>query len=74
MGPSCTAESPLEDALGINLKKRSLSGLPSFPQVLCNSCFLTREQQKIKGVGDLLSISYFNDKEGVRNIERTVLS
>lgn len=62
MGPSCTAESPLEDALGINLKKRSLSEQPSFPQVLCNSCYLTGEEQKIKGVDDLLSISYFNDK------------
>lgn len=74
MGPSCSAESPSEDALGINLKKRSFSEQPSFPWVLCNSCFLTGEEQKIKGVDDLLSISSFNDKEGVRSTERTVLT
>jgi len=67
MGPSCTAKSPLEDALGINLKKRNHTGQPSFPQVLCNSCFLTEEEQKIKGVDDLLSISYFNGKERLRS-------
>lgn len=74
MGPSCTAESPLEDALGINLKKKSLSGQPSCPQVLCNSTFLTGEEEKIKRANDLLSISYFNAKEGVRSIKRTAIS
>lgn len=74
LGPSCTAESPLEDALGINLKKRSLSGQLSRPQVLCNSSFFTGEEEKIKRANDLLSILYFNAKEGVRSIKRTVIS